>query len=61
MIEQAHQAAIKDALMFIEKHALFTRTGPRGIRQVNVRGLVGTAFTHGTAGPATRISTPTSR
>jgi uncharacterized protein YecT (DUF1311 family) len=33
-------------LAFIEKHALFTRTGPQGIRQVNVRGLVGTAFTH---------------
>ena len=32
--------------MFIEKHALFTRTGPQGIRQVNVRGLVATAFTH---------------
>jgi AAA domain/TrwC relaxase len=25
---------------------LFTRTGPQGIRQVNVRGLVGAAFTH---------------
>jgi conjugative relaxase-like TrwC/TraI family protein len=45
-IEQAHQAAVKDALAFIEKHALFTRTGPQGIRQVNVRGLVATAFTH---------------
>ncbi len=45
-IERAHQAAVKDALAFIEKHALFTRTGPRGIRQVNVRGLVATAFTH---------------
>jgi hypothetical protein len=33
-------------LAFIEKHALFTRTGPQGIRQVNVRGLVATAFTH---------------
>ena len=31
---------------FIEKHALFTRTGPHGIRQVNVRGLVAAAFTH---------------
>ena len=31
---------------FIEKHALFTRTGPQGIRQVNVRGLVAAAFTH---------------
>ncbi len=45
-IEQAHQAAVKDALVFIEEHALFTRTGPQGIRQVNVRGLVATAFTH---------------
>jgi hypothetical protein len=46
VIERAHQAAVKDALRFIEDHALFTRTGPRGIRQVNVRGLVATAFTH---------------
>ena len=46
MIEQAHQAAVKDALAFIEKHALFTRTGRQGIRQVNVRGLVAAAFTH---------------
>jgi conjugative relaxase-like TrwC/TraI family protein len=46
VIEQAHQAAVKDALAFNEKHALFTRTGPQGIRQVNVRGLVAAAFTH---------------
>jgi conjugative relaxase-like TrwC/TraI family protein len=46
VIEQAHQAAVNDALTFIEKHALFTRTGPQGIRQVNVRGLVAAAFTH---------------
>jgi conjugative relaxase-like TrwC/TraI family protein len=46
VIERAHQAAVGDALAFIEKHALFTRTGPQGIRQVNVRGLVATAFTH---------------
>jgi conjugative relaxase-like TrwC/TraI family protein len=45
-IERAHQGAVKDALTFIEKHALFTRTGPQGIRQVNVRGLVAAAFTH---------------
>jgi conjugative relaxase-like TrwC/TraI family protein len=45
-IERSHQAAVKDALTFIEKRALFTRTGPQGIRQVNVRGLVATAFTH---------------
>jgi conjugative relaxase-like TrwC/TraI family protein len=46
VIERAHHAAVQDALAFIEKHALFTRTGPQGIRQVNVRGLVATAFTH---------------
>ena len=46
VIERAHQAAVQDALAFIEEHALFTRTGPQGIRQVNVRGLVATAFTH---------------
>ena len=45
-IEIAHQAAIKDALDFIETHALFTREGTNGARQVNVTGLVGTAFTH---------------
>ncbi|HLM22611.1 MAG TPA: MobF family relaxase, partial [Propionibacteriaceae bacterium] len=45
-IERAHQAAVNDALSFIEQQALFTRTGPQGIRQVNVRGLVAVAFTH---------------
>jgi conjugative relaxase-like TrwC/TraI family protein len=45
-IERAHQAAVQDALTFIERHALFTRTGPQGIRQVNVRGLVAAAFIH---------------
>jgi TrwC relaxase len=46
VIERAHHVAVQDALAFIEKHALFTRTGPQGIRQVNVRGLVAAAFTH---------------
>jgi hypothetical protein len=46
VIEQALQAAVNDALAFIERHALFTRTGPQGIRQVNVQGLVAAAFTH---------------
>lgn len=45
-IERAHQAAVTDALRFIERRALFTRTGTNGVRQVNVRGLIGTAFTH---------------
>jgi TrwC relaxase len=45
-IEKAHQTAVNDALSFIEQQALFTRTGPHGVRQVNVRGLVGAAFSH---------------
>jgi conjugative relaxase-like TrwC/TraI family protein len=45
-IEQAHQAAVQDALNFIERHALFTRQGRNGVRQVNVAGLVAAAFTH---------------
>jgi conjugative relaxase-like TrwC/TraI family protein len=45
-IEQAHQAAVQDALSFIERHALFTRQGRNGVRQVNVTGLVAAAFTH---------------
>ena len=45
-IERAHQAAIRDALTFIEQHALYTRTGVNGVRQVDVHGMVATAFTH---------------
>ncbi|HEX7537730.1 MAG TPA: MobF family relaxase [Dermatophilaceae bacterium] len=45
-IERAHDDAVKDALDFIESHALFTRTGTNGVRQVDVRGLIATAFTH---------------
>src|SRR5215203_6794975 len=45
-IERAHQAAVQDALSFIEHHALFTRQGRNGVRQVNVTGLVAAAFTH---------------
>jgi conjugative relaxase-like TrwC/TraI family protein len=45
-IERAHQAAVRDALGFIERDALFTRQGRNGVRQVNVRGLVAAAFTH---------------
>ncbi|KAA1397786.1 MobF family relaxase [Aeromicrobium ginsengisoli] len=45
-IELAHQAAVNDALRFLETHALFTREGTNGARQVDVTGLVATAFTH---------------
>jgi conjugative relaxase-like TrwC/TraI family protein len=46
LIEQAHQAAVRDALSFMERHALFTRQGRNGVRQVNVTGLVAAAFSH---------------
>lgn len=46
VIERAHHAAVQDALAFLEAHALFTREGTNGVRQVEVRGLVATAFTH---------------
>ncbi len=45
-IEEAHQAAVRDALRFIEHHALFTRQGRNGVRQVDVTGLVAAAFIH---------------
>ncbi|MDQ7992103.1 MAG: MobF family relaxase [Propionicimonas sp.] len=46
IIEQAHQKAMADALHYIEDHALYTRLGRNGVRQVDVKGLVGAAFTH---------------
>jgi len=45
-IEQAHASAVRDALTFLESTALFTREGTDGVRQVETRGLVATAFTH---------------
>jgi conjugative relaxase-like TrwC/TraI family protein len=45
-IERAHQQAVKDALTYLENNALFTREGAQGIRQVETRGLIATAFTH---------------
>jgi DNA primase catalytic core len=46
VIEKAHQKAMADALRYIEDHALYTRLGRNGVRQVDVKGLVGAAFTH---------------
>ena len=45
-IEDAHDAAARDALAFIEREALFTREGRNGARQVETRGLIATAFIH---------------
>jgi conjugative relaxase-like TrwC/TraI family protein len=45
-VELAHHDAVADALAFIEKHALYSREGTNGVRQVDVTGLVAAAFTH---------------
>ncbi|MEV0768617.1 MobF family relaxase [Nocardia salmonicida] len=45
-IEAAHQAAVHDALAWIEDNALYTRLGRGGIRQVDVEGIVAASFTH---------------
>lgn len=45
-IKQAHDAAVADAITFLEQHAIFTREGTDGVRQVDTRGLIAAAFTH---------------
>ncbi|RMB57062.1 toprim domain-containing protein [Tessaracoccus antarcticus] len=45
-IEDAHHAAVADALRFLEQRALFTRCGADGVRQVDVTGLVAGMFVH---------------
>lgn len=45
-LEQAHHQAVADTLKYLETYALFTREGTNGVRQVNTRGLIATAFTH---------------
>jgi len=41
-VEEAHRAAVADAVRFLEQPALFTRVGANGVRQVQVKGLVAT-------------------
>ncbi|MEP6816664.1 MAG: MobF family relaxase, partial [Marmoricola sp.] len=45
-IEQAHTDAVQDAISFLEEHAIFTREGTDGVRQVETRGLFAAAFMH---------------
>ena len=61
VVESAHHDAVADALRFIEDHALYTRTGAQGVRQVDVRGLVAAAFVHRDSRAGIRICTPMSR
>jgi conjugative relaxase-like TrwC/TraI family protein len=45
-IKMAHNAAVLDALAFLETHAIFTREGGGGARQVETCGLIAAAFLH---------------
>jgi conjugative relaxase-like TrwC/TraI family protein len=45
-IERAHQDAVGDTLRWLEDNATYTRRGRGGVAQVDVTGLVATAFTH---------------
>lgn len=46
-IEEAHEAAIRDALGYLESNAVYTRRGYNGVRQVDVTGgLIATKFRH---------------
>ena len=45
----AHEAAVKEALAFLEDHAAFTRRGHGGILQVDTDGLVAASFLHRTS------------
>lgn len=45
-VEAAHHAAVDDALAWLEQHAVFTRLGRNGVRQVDVDGLVSARFDH---------------
>jgi conjugative relaxase-like TrwC/TraI family protein len=42
----AHRAAVEDALGFVERSALFTRTGAGGCEQRPTRGVLAAAFDH---------------
>ncbi|MFI9410118.1 MobF family relaxase [Nocardia gamkensis] len=45
-IELAHQRAVNDGLRWLEQHAIFTRLGRNGVRQVDVEGIVAACFFH---------------
>jgi conjugative relaxase-like TrwC/TraI family protein len=46
VVEECHDAAVADALTWLESHAAFTRSGTNGVAQVDTTGLLGAAFTH---------------
>jgi conjugative relaxase-like TrwC/TraI family protein len=46
LVVAAHQAAVRDALAFMEDRAVFTRIGHNSIAQVPTRGMVAALFEH---------------
>ncbi|MBY8862865.1 relaxase domain-containing protein [Nocardia sp. CA2R105] len=45
-IAAAHEAAVDDAIEWLERHGIYTRLGRNGVRQVDVEGIVAARFTH---------------
>ncbi|RDI45322.1 MobF family relaxase [Nocardia mexicana] len=45
-IAAAHDAAVDDAIGWLEQHGIYTRLGRNGIRQVDVEGIIAARFTH---------------
>jgi conjugative relaxase-like TrwC/TraI family protein len=48
-VREAHDAAVRAALVYLEEHAAFSRQGKGGVRQVDTDGLVAAAFVHRTS------------
>ncbi|OBA66299.1 hypothetical protein A5780_14420, partial [Nocardia sp. 852002-20019_SCH5090214] len=45
-IAAAHDAAVNDALDWLQKHGIFTRAGRNGVRQLDVDGIIAARFIH---------------
>lgn len=45
-IAACHDAAVRDTIGWLEKHAAYTRRGVDGVAQVDTTGLIAAAFTH---------------
>ena len=45
-VRDAHAAAVRAAIAYLEEHAAFSRTGKAGVRQVDTHGLLAAGFVH---------------
>ncbi|PPJ22985.1 hypothetical protein C5E45_15170 [Nocardia nova] len=45
-IASAHDAAVDDALSWLQEHGIFTRAGRNGVRQIDVDGIIAARFVH---------------